>query len=93
MDMPEEDDDTGKLDLENLKELLEFAKGGMLKDLAKTYGKRLPGMDDTDMSTEGVPSDIPGVEEDTEGQESQAPDGGGLDPLKLKAALLKLKMG
>lgn len=87
----EEMDETGKLDLQNLDELMAFAKGGMRKEMADRYAPAPPeeappeGME---AAPEGEP--IPGVE-----AEEGAPEGGagpeGLDLEKLKAMLMQMK--
>lgn len=94
------DDDT-ELQKQLLDELLEFAKGGMAKDMAQRYGKPAPGAEQEEVAED---PDIPGVQtsaQDGEGELPPADDGaevaegeaggGDLDQEKLRALLASMR--
>lgn len=88
----EETDESGKLDLQNLEDLMAFAKGGMRDDIKGRYAPPPEEMppEGEEASGEPVPGEepIPGVEE-----EEGAEGGEGADVEKLKAILAKMKGG
>jgi hypothetical protein len=81
MENPEE----MELEKELLDELMEFARGGMARDMRQRYGKEMPAE-----TVEEVPEDpeIPGVE--AVPGEAGGEGGEEIDPEKLKALLASM---
>lgn len=95
----DEEGDELSLKKQLLDELMEYARGGMARDMRQRFGKPL---DDAPEALEGageeVPEDaeIPGVEASPDGEVAEgqpAAEEGGMDAEKLKALLASMKGG
>ncbi len=82
---PEEEIDEDAIDAEGLKEIEDYALGGMEKDMASRFGKQLPGDEANAVETPGVEAEEGAEGEDIEALLSSLP------PEKLAELMAALK--